>query len=96
MFVARVPPPPNDERAGAIQHSVYRRLCGAVSARIWTHDRAEGSFVGMKPGPHADGAALLAGLMTHLARPELVSIHEWSTDDLLVWANRCLICCHTV
>lgn len=53
-------------------------------------DWVEGPIVGMEPGPHGNGATLLAELMTHLTRPEFVYIHEWSAGDLLVWDNRCL------
>jgi taurine dioxygenase len=54
-------------------------------------DWVEGPFVGMQPGPHGDGAALLAELMAHLTRPEFVYAHEWTTGDVLVWDNRCLV-----
>ncbi|MBS0517721.1 MAG: TauD/TfdA family dioxygenase [Proteobacteria bacterium] len=54
-------------------------------------DWFEGPFVGMQPGPHGDGAALLDELMSHYTRPEFVYVHEWSEGDLLVWDNRCLI-----
>lgn len=54
-------------------------------------DWAEGPFVGMQPGPHGDGAALLDELMSHLTRPEFVYVHEWDPGDLLVWDNRCLV-----
>lgn len=54
-------------------------------------DWFEGPFLGMEPGPHGDGAALLDELMTHLTRPEFVYIHEWTQGDLLVWDNRCLV-----
>ena len=54
-------------------------------------DWFEGPFVGMEPGPHGDGAALLDALMTHFTRPEFVYVHEWSEGDLLVWDNRCLV-----
>src|SRR5262249_12137023 len=53
-------------------------------------DWLEGPFVGMQPGPHGDGAALLAELMEHLTRPEFVYVHEWTAGDLIVWDNRCL------
>jgi taurine dioxygenase len=54
-------------------------------------DWLEGPFVGMQPGPHGDGAELLATLMSHLTRPEFVYAHEWTRGDLLVWDNRCLV-----
>ena len=54
-------------------------------------DWLEGPFVGMQPGPHGDGAALLAELMAHLTRPEFVYVHEWTAGDLVVWDNRCLV-----
>lgn len=54
-------------------------------------DWLEGPFVGMQPGPHGDGAALLHELMRHLTRPEFVYVHEWAQGDLLVWDNRCLV-----
>jgi taurine dioxygenase len=54
-------------------------------------DWHEGPFVGLEPGPHGEGAALLDALMAHLTRPELVYVHEWTAGDLLVWDNRCLV-----
>jgi taurine dioxygenase len=54
-------------------------------------DWFDGPFVGMQPGPHGDGAALLDELMSHYTRPEFVYVHEWAEGDLLVWDNRCLI-----
>lgn len=54
-------------------------------------DWIEGPFVGMQPGPHGDGAALLDELMTHYTRPEFTYVHEWTQGDVLVWDNRCLI-----
>jgi taurine dioxygenase len=54
-------------------------------------DWFEGPFVGMEPGPHGDGAALVDALMTHYTRPEFVYVHEWQQGDLLVWDNRCLV-----
>ena len=54
-------------------------------------DWLEGPLVGMQPGPHGDGAALLCELMTHLTRPEFVYVHEWTRGDVLVWDNRCLV-----
>lgn len=54
-------------------------------------DWIEGPFVGMQPGPHGDGAALLDALMTHYTRPEFIYVHEWDQGDLIVWDNRCLV-----
>jgi taurine dioxygenase len=54
-------------------------------------DWFDGPFVGMQPGPHGDGAALLDELMAHYTRPEFVYVHEWMQGDLLIWDNRCLI-----
>ena len=54
-------------------------------------DWHEGPFVGMQPGPHGDGAALLDELMAHYTRPEFVYVHEWTVGDLVVWDNRCLV-----
>jgi len=54
-------------------------------------DWLEGPFVGMQPGPHGDGAALLDELMAHITRPEFIYVHEWTRGDLLVWDNRCLV-----
>jgi taurine dioxygenase len=54
-------------------------------------DWVDGPFIGMQPGPHGDGAALLAELMAHLTRPEFVYVHEWTAGDLVVWDNRCLV-----
>jgi taurine dioxygenase len=45
----------------------------------------------MQPGPHGDGAALLAELMAHLTQPRFVYVHEWTQGDLIVWDNRCLV-----
>jgi len=54
-------------------------------------DWLDGPFVGMQPGPHGDGAALLVELMTHLTRRAFVYVHDWTVGDLLVWDNRCLV-----
>jgi len=54
-------------------------------------DWFEGPFVGLEPGPHGDGAALLETLMRHLTRPEFIYAHDWTGGDLLVWDNRCLL-----
>jgi taurine dioxygenase len=54
-------------------------------------DWVEGPFVGMQPGPHGDGAALLTQLMSHLTQPRFVYAHEWAEGDLVVWDNRCLV-----
>jgi taurine dioxygenase len=54
-------------------------------------DWLEGPFLGMQPGPHGDGAALLAELMAHLTQPEFVYVHEWTAGDLVVWDNRCTL-----
>ena len=54
-------------------------------------DWVEGPFVGMEPGPHGAGAALLDELMAHYTRPEFVYVHEWTVGDLVVWDNRCLV-----
>jgi taurine dioxygenase len=54
-------------------------------------DWLEGPFVGMQPGPHGDGAALLQELMSHLTQPRFVYVHEWTRGDLVVWDNRCLV-----
>ncbi len=54
-------------------------------------DWLDGPFVGMEPGPHGDGAALLFALMTHITQPQFVYVHEWTQGDLVVWDNRCLV-----
>jgi taurine dioxygenase len=54
-------------------------------------DWIDGPFVGMQPGPHGDGAALVDELMAHLTRPEFIYVHAWTEGDLLVWDNRCLV-----
>jgi alpha-ketoglutarate-dependent taurine dioxygenase len=54
-------------------------------------DWVEGPLVGMQPGPHGDGAALLTELMVHLTQPQFVYVHEWTPGDLIVWDNRCLV-----
>jgi taurine dioxygenase len=54
-------------------------------------DWVDGPFVGMEPGPHGAGAALLDELMAHYTRPEFVYVHEWTVGDLVVWDNRCLV-----
>ncbi len=54
-------------------------------------DWLDGPLVGMQPGPHGDGAALLCELMAHTTRPEFVYVHEWTRGDVLVWDNRCLV-----
>lgn len=54
-------------------------------------DWFEGPFVGMQPGPHGDGAALLDMLMSHLTQPAFVYVHEWTKGDLIIWDNRCTL-----
>ena len=54
-------------------------------------DWFDGPFIGLQPGPHGDGAALLDTLMTHYTRPEFIYVHEWTQGDVLVWDNRCLV-----
>ena len=54
-------------------------------------DWVDGPFVGLEPGPHGAGAALLDELMAHYTRPEFVYVHEWTVGDLIVWDNRCLV-----
>lgn len=54
-------------------------------------DWVDGPFVGLQPGPHGEGAALLDELMAHYTRPEFVYVHEWTVGDLIVWDNRCLV-----
>ena len=54
-------------------------------------DWLEGPFVGMQPGPHGDGAALLLELMTHITQRQFVYVNEWTCGDLLIWDNRCLV-----
>jgi taurine dioxygenase len=54
-------------------------------------DWVDGPFVGLEPGPHGEGAALLDELMAHYTRPEFVYVHEWTEGDLVVWDNRCLV-----
>jgi len=54
-------------------------------------DWVAGPLVGLQPGPHGDGAALLDELMSHLTRPEFVYAHDWDQGDTLIWDNRCLV-----
>jgi len=39
----------------------------------------------------AESAALLAGLLEHVTRPEFVYAHCWRPGDLVIWDNRCLL-----
>ena len=54
-------------------------------------DWFEGPFVGMEPGPHGAGAALLDEIMAHLTERRFCYAHEWTQGDVLIWDNRCLI-----
>ncbi len=54
-------------------------------------DWVDGPIVGMQPGPHGDGGALLFELMTHITQPQFVYVHEWTKGDLVIWDNRCLV-----
>ena len=58
-------------------------------------DWVAGPFVGMAPGPDADGALLLYELMTHMTQPEFTYAHDWEPGDLVIYDNRCLIHCAT-
>ena len=48
---------------------------------------------------HIEGMAadesktLLAALLTHATRPEVVYAHQWRVGDLVMWDNRCLLHC---
>ena len=53
-------------------------------------DWFEGPFVGLEPGPHGAGAALLDEIMAHLTERRFCYAHEWTEGDLLIWDNRCL------
>ncbi|MFN4016640.1 MAG: TauD/TfdA dioxygenase family protein [Reyranella sp.] len=54
-------------------------------------DWFEGPFVGMEPGPHGAGAALLDEIMAHYTERRFCYAHEWTEGDLLIWDNRCLV-----
>jgi taurine dioxygenase len=54
-------------------------------------DWFEGPLVGMEPGPHGAGAALLDEIMAHLTERRFCYAHEWTQGDLLIWDNRCLV-----
>ena len=55
-------------------------------------DWLEGPFVGMEPGPHGDGAALLDELMAHYDAARSSSMcTNGRSGDLVVWDNRCLV-----
>jgi taurine dioxygenase len=54
-------------------------------------DWLDGPIVGMQPGPHGDGGALLFELMIHITQPQFVYVHEWTKGDLVIWDNRCLV-----
>jgi taurine dioxygenase len=54
-------------------------------------DWRNGPFVGMEPGIHGDGAALLYELMTHFTQPAFTYAHHWDQGDLVIYDNRCTI-----
>ncbi len=54
-------------------------------------DWFEGPFVGMEPGPHGEGAALLDEIVSFLTERRFCYAHEWRQGDMLIWDNRCLI-----
>jgi taurine dioxygenase len=54
-------------------------------------DWFEGPFVGLEPGPHGAGAALLDEIVAHLTERRFCYAHEWTEGDLLIWDNRCLV-----
>lgn len=69
-------------------------VTGARALYLCEHgqmDWLEGPIVGLEPGPHGEGAALLDQLMAHLTRPEFVYVHDWTKGDLLIWDNRCTV-----
>lgn len=94
--LAGTPPPPapphkRSQRQPVVRtHPVSGRkalyLCEAGQM-----DWFDGPFVGLTPGPHGEGAALLDELMTHLTQPRFVYAHEWTQGDMLIWDNRCLV-----
>jgi len=54
-------------------------------------DWLDGPIVGMEPGPHGDGAALLYVLMSHCTSPAFTYAHDWDSGDLVVYDNRNLL-----
>jgi taurine dioxygenase len=54
-------------------------------------DWHDGPIVGMEPGIHGDGAALVYDLMAHLTQRRFVYVHEWEPGDLIVSDNRSVI-----
>jgi alpha-ketoglutarate-dependent taurine dioxygenase len=76
----------DDSRPGA-DHPLVRTHpdTGRKSLYIGNHST---HIVGM---PEADGAALLAELLTHATQPGFVYTHRWQLGDLVMWDNRCLL-----
>ena len=54
-------------------------------------DWVDGPFIGLEPGPHGAGGALLHAIMSHLTQRQFVYVHEWSAGDLVIWDNRCTV-----
>jgi taurine dioxygenase len=54
-------------------------------------DWVEGPIAGLPSGPDGEGARMLEMLMAHATREKFVYVHEWSSGDLVIWDNRCLM-----
>jgi taurine dioxygenase len=60
------------------QHPRTGRKCLYVVEGVMTH------IVGMEP---AESAELLAELLAHIVRPEVVHRHRWRVGDVVMWDN---------
>lgn len=58
-------------------------------------DYVDGPVVGLTPGPHGEGAALIRELLGHATREDFVYRHRWRPGDLVVGDNRNLLHCAT-
>ncbi|MBT5434337.1 MAG: TauD/TfdA family dioxygenase [Rhodospirillaceae bacterium] len=54
-------------------------------------DWIEGPLVGMEPGIHGDGAALLYELMEHYTSDAFTYAHDWDDGDMVIYDNRSTI-----
>jgi len=82
------------------RHPLVRRhpVTGKLSLYICEEkqmDYVDGPVVGMEPGPHGEGAALVRELLAHATQRKFVYAHQWRPGDLLIGDNRNLLHCAT-
>ncbi|NQV56234.1 MAG: TauD/TfdA family dioxygenase [Rhodospirillales bacterium] len=70
-----------------VTHRVVRQIPGTERKAYMAGAHAR-RIIGMD---EAEGAALLQELTDFATRPEFVYSHQWRTNDLVIWDNRCTL-----